>query len=53
MEKKRMVLRKKGIGGREKTASVSTLEGWCKDRREDTRKNSRKETDAEVKEWAF
>lgn len=25
-----MVLRKKGIGGRGKTACVSTLEGWCK-----------------------
>lgn len=45
-----MVPRKKGIGSGEKTASVSTLEGWCKNRGENTRKNSRKGMDTQVKE---
>lgn len=42
-----MVLRKKRIQGREKMASVSLLEGWCKRRGEKTGKSSRKGMNAE------
>lgn len=48
-----MVLRKKGLGGRERTASVSTIEGWCKGRGENTGEESRQGTDAEGEKWAF
>lgn len=53
MEKRGIVLRKKEIGGKEKTASVSTLEEWCKGRGEDTGEDSRWEAGAEGEEWVF
>lgn len=47
MENKRIVLRKKRLGGREKTASVNTIEGWYKKKGEKTGEDSREGMDAE------
>lgn len=48
-----MVLRKKGLGGRERTTSVSTIEGWCKGRGKNTGGKSRQGTDAEGEKMGF
>lgn len=45
-----MVLRKKEIGDRERTASVNSLEKWCKRRKEKAGIDSREKTNAEGEE---
>lgn len=47
-----MVLRKKEIKGRERTASVSSLEEWCKETKA-TDKDSKEKTNTEGQEWVF